>query len=117
MRTRETWGGTRAQICTIFAAILLTACAETKRVVEHLPTPPERLICERAGTRPTIPPEAVVAWERITNAGAAKVALDAYVASVRAREAVVADYVLNVEGKLERCAINMDWRRDYEKGL
>lgn len=95
----------------------LTACADTKRVVEMLPTPPERLVCEAAGTRPTIPPEFVIDWSRVTTVAAAKAAHDQFVATVRTREGVVAGYVLAIEGKLAICGINAQWRRDFEAGI
>lgn len=97
--------------------ILLTACGETKRIAEHLPTPRERLICERAGTRPTIPPEHQIDWSQIRTVPAAKIEHDKYVATVRTREGIVAGYVLKLEGELWRCWTNMQWRRDYEAGL
>lgn len=93
------------------AAALLTCCflagcnSEPQRVVTHLPTPPERLVCEGVpAQRPTIPPERTVPGGLET-------------ASVRAREAVVAGYVVLLESRLFTCANNMQWRREYEAGL
>lgn len=95
---------------------LISACEE-KRIAEHLPTPPERLICERAGTRPTIPPEYQIDWSQIRTVDAAKVEHGKYVASIRTREGIVAGYVLKLEGELWRCWNNMTWRKEFEAGL
>jgi hypothetical protein len=97
--------------------LAVSACGDTRRVVEHLPTPPERLICERLGTRPSIPPEHQIDWSQIRTVAAAKVEHDKYVATVRTREGVVAGYVLKLEGVNFVCWNNMEWRRQYEKGL
>lgn len=101
----------------LLAALTLTACSDTKRVVEHLPTPPERLICERAGTRPTLPPEHAIDWSQIRTVAAAKVEHEKFVAVLRTREGLVAGYILKLEGQLFQCFNNMQWRREYEAGL
>ena len=38
----------------VLLIIALAACGDTKRIAEQLPTPPERLVCERAGTAVSI---------------------------------------------------------------
>lgn len=97
--------------------LAVSACEETKRVVESLPTPPERLICERAGARPSIPPEHQIDWSQIRTVPAARLEHEKYVATVRTREGIVAGYVLKIESNLWTCWNNAQWRRDYEKGL
>jgi hypothetical protein len=95
---------TAALLSMCFLAV--SACSTTKRAVEPLRpdlTNPERFICEPAGTRPTM----AIVEEEVT----------AYVASVRGREAVVANYVLSIEGKLFVCGNNMAWQRDFYRGL
>lgn len=100
----------------LIAALALGAC-ETKRVVEHLPTPPERLVCEPAGTRPTVPPEYRIDWAQIQSVAEAKAEHEKFVAVLRTREGIVAGYVLSLEGKLFTCFSNMTWRREFEAGL
>ena len=95
---------------------LLTAC-EPKRIVEHLPTPPERLVCEERGDRPAIPAEYVIDWTRVTTVAQAKVEHQAHVTRVRQREAAVTGYIISLEGKLFVCSSNMKWRRDFEASL
>jgi hypothetical protein len=102
---------------SLAASLLLMGCGTTKRVVEHLPTPPERLVCEAAGTRPVIPAEYQIDWTRVTSVAQAKVEHERYVASIRDREGVIVAYLMRVEGKLFVCSNNVQWRREYEAGL
>ena len=97
--------------------LAVSACGDTKRVVEHLPTPPERLICERTGTRPTIPPEHQIDWSQVKTVPAARFEHEKYVSTVRTREGIVAGYVLKLEGVNFTCWNNMEWRRQYEAEL
>ena len=99
------------------AALFVSACGEPKRIAEHLPTPPERLICERAGTRPVLPPEHAIDWPNVRTVDAAKIEHDKFVAVLRTREGLVAGYVLKLEGVAFTCWTNMQWRRDYEAGI
>lgn len=104
------------------AAALLTLCLAVsacgeKRVVESLPTPAERLICEPAGTRPAVPPEYAIDWGKVLTVDSARVEHERFVSVLRTREGIVAGYVLQLEGKLFRCFSNMEWRRQYEVGL
>jgi len=95
---------------------LLAGCG-TDKVVKHLPTPPERLVCEEAGDRPAIPPEYVIDWTAVRTVDQARAEHGRYVASIRSREGVIVAYLVSVEGKLFTCATNMQWRREYEAGL
>lgn len=97
--------------------LAVSACGEQKYTAEFIPTPPARLVCEVAGTRPTIQPVPAIDWARITTVAQAKIAHDDYVKRINAREGVVAGYVLNIEGKLFTCFNNMQWRREYEADL
>lgn len=101
----------------VFLALALTACGTTKRVVEHLPTPPERLICERAGTRPTLPQEHAIDWALVRTVPAAKIEHEKFVSVLRTREGLVAGYILKIEGELFRCFNNAQWRREFEVGI
>lgn len=95
----------------------LAGCADTKRIAEALPTPPERLICEPAGTRPTVPPEYVIDWNQVRTIAQAKAEHEKFVAVLRTREGIVAGYILKIENANFLCWSNMQWRRDYEAGL
>lgn len=98
------------------ALIALSAC-EPKRIVTALPIPPERMDCQPAGTRPSIPPEYVIVWENVRSVLDAKAEHDKYVGSVRTREGIVAGYVLDLEGKLFLCGNDAAWLRDWQKGI
>lgn len=97
--------------------LAVSACGGTKRIAEALPTPPERLICERTGARPAIPPEHLIDWNQVKTVPAAKIEHEKYVATVRTREGIVAGYVLKLEGVNFTCWNNVQWRREYEAGL
>lgn len=101
----------------IILAFALTACGATKRVAEFIPTPPERLVCEQAGTRPTIPAEYVIDWTKVTTVPQAHAEFDKYVAVIRNRESVVAAYILKIEGVNFTCWNNVQWRREFEADL
>lgn len=98
-------------------SLVISACGDTKRVVEAIPTPPERLICEQAGTRPAVPPEHAIDWGQVRTVDAAKVEHEKFVSVLRTREGLVAGYVLKLEGVNFTCWNNMEWRRQYEAGL
>ena len=102
---------------SLLLALAVAGCGDTKRIAEHLPTPPERLICEPAGTRPTLPPEHQIDWSQVRTVPAAKIEHDKFVAVLRTREGMVAGYILRLEGKLFVCSNNAQWRRDYEAGI
>jgi hypothetical protein len=97
--------------------LAISACGGTQRVVESIPTPAERLICEQAGTRPQLPPEHAIDWSQIRTVDAAKIAHENFVSVLRTRENIVAGYVLKLEGVNFVCFNNMQWRRDFEAGL
>jgi hypothetical protein len=104
--------------------LAVSACGGKERVVTQLPTPPERLICEEAGTRPTVPAEYRIDWNHVSAAPTVAVAVERarsevgrLIASIRTREGIVAAYIVQIEGKLFVCSNNAQWRRDYEAGL
>lgn len=108
------------QIATALALSTLSltsACGDTKRIAEHLPTPVERLICERGGTRPALPSEHAIDWGTVTSVPAAKLEHEKFVSVLRTREGLVAGYLLKIEGALFTCWNNMEWRREYERGI
>lgn len=97
-------------------SLAVSACGE-QRIVESIPTPAERLICELAGTRPTLTPEKAIDWSQIRTVDAAKLAHESFVKELRVRENVVAGYILKLEGNLFVCFNNMQWRREFEADL
>lgn len=100
------------------AALALSACApEPKRIVTALKPPAERLECQTAGTRPTIPPEHFIDWQRVATVPQAMSEHDAYVRSVRTREGVVAGYIVRVEGVNFACSNNAQWLREFFAGV
>jgi hypothetical protein len=108
----------RSATALLLSTLFLTsACGGDRRVVESLPTPPERLICEQAGTRPTLPPEHAIDWSQVKTVAAAKLEHEKFVAVLRTREGLVAGYVLKLEGVNFTCWTNVEWRRQYEAGL
>ena len=105
-----------AALLMCFSALAISAC-DTKRVIEHLPTPPERLVCEPAGDRPAVPPEYAIDWQRIQTVAQARAEHEKFVSVLRTREGIVAGYIVGLEGKLFTCWTNMRWRVEYEAGL
>jgi len=95
---------------------LLAACQPDK-VVQPLPTPPERLVCEGAGDRPAIPAEHVIDWTIVGSVEQARAEHLRYVASIRSREGIITGYIVRLEGKLFVCHTNTAWRRQFEQGL
>lgn len=95
----------------------LTAASCVKRTTTALKTPSERLICEPAGARPSIPPEHQIDWSAVQTVDQAKSEHDRYVRRIRDREGVVVGYLVSLEGKHVVCVVNMEWRRDFEAGL
>lgn len=103
-------------LALLTSSFLLAGC-EPDKVVEHLPTPPDRLVCEAAGDRPAIPAEHAIDWTTVVTVDQARAEHTKYVASIRNREGVITGYIVQVEGKLFTCQSNMDWRRTYEAEL
>lgn len=99
------------------SCLLLTAASCEKKVVASIPTPPERLICDPAGSRPTIPSEYVIDWLSVPDVLTAQSEVKKLMTSIRTREGIVAGYLVNVEGKLFTCFNNMQWRREFEADL
>jgi hypothetical protein len=71
------------------------------------------LVCEAAGPRPAIPAETVIDWTHVTSVAQAKIEHEGYVRSIRAREGVVAGYILKIEGQLFACSNNAAWLRQW----
>jgi hypothetical protein len=100
--------------------LVLSAGACEKRVATAIPIPPERIDCAVLGgeeARPTIPPEYVIDWTRVTSVQQARGEHDAFVTRLRARETPVALYIVRLEGQLFACADDAAWVRDYQSRL
>lgn len=107
----------RSLISAALLALVVAACAEPKRIVETVPIPAERMDCVEAGNRPAIPPEHKIVWENVSSVLQARQEYNQYVASVRAREGMVAGYVLDLEGHLFLCANDAAWLREWQAGI
>jgi hypothetical protein len=87
-------------------------------------TNPDRFVCELAGTRPTILPNASPNWVFVGQAKTvaeaverAKAEFEAYRLRGNERERIVAIYLMAVEDKLFLCFNNMQWQKDFYAGL
>lgn len=107
----------RLAIATATICFLLSACTTTKRAAVAIKPPAERLQCVQAGTRPMIPPEHVIDWQRVRTVPQAKSQHDAFVKSVRNREGTITGYILESEDKLFNCATNAQWLREFFDGI
>lgn len=113
------------RVAALLFLVALTACKTDKVAVPVRPDleNPERLICEDVprkdgkAIRPKIPAEYQIDWNAVQTVQQARSEHEAYVASVRKREAIVSGYVVSTEGRLFVCSNNMQFWRDYWKGL
>lgn len=100
--------------------LAVSACQTTKRATVALrpdQTNPERFQCFPAGTRPKLGPEYQIDWSQVTTVEQARKEHERFIAILRSRENIVAGYVLNLEGQHFFCVNNMQWLRDYYRGL
>jgi hypothetical protein len=67
--------------------------------------------------RPRISAELVVDWDKVVTVSEARGQFEAYVRSVRSREAQVAGYIVQIEGQLFACGNNAEWWRDYWQAI
>lgn len=103
-------------LAALASMLVLSAC-EPKKVATALKPPPERLQCVPAGERPKVPAEHVIDWPRLRTLAEAKAEHDLYVRSVRARELVVANYIVEIEGRLFKCSNDAAWLREWYAAL
>lgn len=97
-------------------ALTAASCGE-KRVVQHIPIPPARLVCEPVPARPTILNEHKIDWSKVKTVEMARSEFDQYVRIQRSREGTVATHLIAVEGQLFACWNNMEWIRAREAEL
>lgn len=114
----------RSLISAALLALAIAACGEPKRIAVAIPIPAERMDCTAAGTRPTIPPEYAIDWQRVGQAltvpdavKAARSEVAQFVGSVRTREGTVAGYVISIEGQLFACSNDAQWLREWQAGI
>lgn len=107
----------RSLISAALLALAVAACGEPKRIAVALPIPVERMDCVEAGNRPAIPPEHKIDWAAVSSVLQARQEYNQYVASVRAREGMVAGYVLMLEGHLFACSNDAQWLREWQAGI
>lgn len=99
------------------SCLTLSSCAHEKVVAEHISIPPDRIDCAFTGQRPAVAPEYKIDWTKLQTVAQAKAEHDLYVKQQRAREAVIARYMVNVEGVLFACANDAEWLRNYEEDM
>ena len=112
---------------SIMAAILwtscfsLTGCGDPERIVSASRPDldnPDRLVCVAApAKRPERGDPHVIDWGKVLTVAEARIQHDLYVKRESERNAVVAGYVLEIEGRLFACSNNAQWWRDYWAGL
>lgn len=117
----------RMVLALSMCCLAVSGCETTKRATEALRpdlTNPDRFICEAAGTRPKTPPEYQIDWSQVGQAPSVKVATERakaevakLIGSIRSREGVVVGYVLQLEDRHFVCFNNMQWQRDFYRGL
>lgn len=99
----------------------LAACGEPERVASSVRPDldnPDWLVCEGApAERPERGDPLVIDWSTVTSVEGAKALFDRYVAVERQRNGVVANYVVEIEGRLFTCANNAQRWRDYWDGM
>lgn len=104
----------------LMLCLAVSACETTKRSVEALrpdKTNPDRFVCEAAATRPQLPAEYRIDWSTVTTVPQARAEHEKFVGTLRTREGLVAGYILDLEGKQFLCFNNMQWQRDFYRGL
>jgi hypothetical protein len=70
--------------------------------------------CQDAtGQRPKLSPEFKVDWTKIATVDQAHAAFDNFTLVLRGREQTVANYVIEIEGKLFQCANDAAWLREW----
>jgi hypothetical protein len=97
--------------------LAVSACGD-KRTVAALQIPQERIDCVTIrDQRPTIPPEYVIDWSKVTTIAKAQTEHEAFVTRLREREKQVTVYVVKLEGQLFACANDAQWIADYQSRL
>ena len=99
------------------SCLVISSCGQPKVLYKPIPIPAERIDCVYTGVRPTLPPEHVIDWARLKTLAEARAEHDLYVKSVRAREAVVARYIVSVEGLAFAYSNDAEWIRNYQAEL
>jgi len=103
----------RLLLATVLSTFCLAGC-ETTRVAVPVKPPADRMDCRVVeGGRPELPAEYVVDWSKVLTVDQARSEHEAYVRSVRAREGIVAGWIVTIEDRLFLCASDAEWQRDF----
>lgn len=102
----------------LLCSSLLSSCGE-KRVVTALPIPPERMDCVAIdkSLRPKLPAERQIDWAKLQTVAQAKAEHEAAMKVEHDREAIVARYIVQIEGVQFACANDAAWLREREAQL
>lgn len=99
------------------SCFLLSSCETTvKRETVPLNVKaesPEHFVCPPKPDRPTLPPGYTIVWADVENVAEAQLEVSILIESIMARNGVVADYILDLEGIHFTCWNNMQWQNDY----
>lgn len=101
----------------VSATLALAACGE-RLVYNPLPIPPERLDCRAIDRedRPALPDEHRIEWSQVETLQQAYDEHQKFVKSVRAREGIIALYIVEIEGELWACASDDLWLTEWQAG-
>jgi hypothetical protein len=99
----------------------LAACNNKPEIhFKPIAIPPERIDCAPLIKRPPLTAEYKIDWETVSKAPTVKVAVQLAMLEVqklmftiREREKVISNYILNIEGILFGCSSDAEWMRDY----
>jgi hypothetical protein len=112
------------KIVALLMSCSLAACGNERPEIHFKPIaiPTERMDCATLITRPAVPPAHEIDWETISKAPdkefairLAKLEVDKLKYSQVQRDAVVANYIVNIEGITFGCANDAQWLREYSK--
>jgi hypothetical protein len=98
--------------------LAISACGP-KEIIRLVPIaiPAERMDCQPVlkANRPLLPKTYTIDWSKVLTVPQAKSENEKLLGSVLAREMVVTDYILDLEGKVFSCANDAEWLRDYSR--
>lgn len=102
---------------TTSCSLLLSSCGQKVPLYKHVPIPADRMDCVYTQVRPDLPAEHQIDWARLKTLAEARAEHEAYRKAQLAREAVIARYIVSVEGVAFACANDAEWLRTYEADL
>lgn len=93
-------------------SLLVSGCGPTVALAPVKP-PADRMDCVDVTGRPSLPPEYVIDWTKVTSVPQARAEHEAFVRVIRTREGIVAGHLVDIEGKLFACSTDAAWLRDF----